>query len=54
MKQPYAAVDKSPVLSYEEIETSMDENLDDPAMPLESTANLLQRFQGKDLVFQGQ
>ena len=31
VKQPYAAVDNSPVLSYEEIEISMDDYLDDHA-----------------------
>lgn len=31
VKQPYAAVDSPPVLSYEEIETSMDDYLDDRA-----------------------
>lgn len=30
-KQPYAAVDSAPVLSYEEMENSFDENIDDHA-----------------------
>lgn len=30
-KQPYAAVDSPPVLSYEEIESSFDENIDEAA-----------------------
>lgn len=30
-KQPYAAVDSPPVLTYEEIENSFDENIDDQA-----------------------
>lgn len=33
LKQPYAAVDNPPVLSYEEIETSMDDYLNDGAKP---------------------
>lgn len=33
MKQPYAAVDSPPVLPYEEIESSMDDYLDDQARP---------------------
>lgn len=33
MKQPYAAVDSPPVLSYDEIEGSMDDYLDDHARP---------------------
>ena len=33
VKQPYAAVDNSPVLSYDEIESSMDDYLDDHARP---------------------
>lgn len=33
VKQPYAAVDSPPVLSYEEIESSMDDYLDDNARP---------------------
>ena len=33
MKQPYAAVDSPPVLSYDEIESSMDDYLDDQARP---------------------
>ena len=33
IKQPYAAVDSPPVLSYEEIEMSMDDYLDDHARP---------------------
>lgn len=32
-KQPYAAVDSPPVLSYEEMESVFDENLDDHARP---------------------
>lgn len=32
-KQPYAAVDNSPVLTYEEIEDAFDESLDAPAKP---------------------
>lgn len=32
-KQPYAAVDSPPVLSYDEIESSMDDYLDDHARP---------------------
>lgn len=31
VKQPYAAVDSSPVISYEEIQSSMDDYLDDRA-----------------------
>lgn len=30
-KQPYAAVDNSPVLTYEEIDSAFDESLDAPA-----------------------
>ena len=33
VKQPYAAVDNPPVLSYDEIQSSMDDYLDDPARP---------------------
>lgn len=33
VKQPYAAVDSPPVLSYDEIESSMDDYLDDHARP---------------------
>ena len=33
VKQPYAAVDSPPVLSYDEIESSMDDYLDDRARP---------------------
>ena len=34
VKQPYAAVDSPPVLSYEEIESSMDDYLEDHMRPL--------------------
>ena len=30
-KQPYAAVDSPPVLTYDEMESSFDENIDEPA-----------------------
>lgn len=33
VKQPYAAVDSPPVISYDEIESSMDDYLDDQARP---------------------
>lgn len=33
VKQPYAAVDSPPVLSYDDIESSMDDYLDDHARP---------------------
>ena len=33
MKQPYAAVDSPPVLSYDEIQSSLDDYLDDHARP---------------------
>lgn len=33
VKQPYASVDSPPVLSYDEIESSMDDYLDDHARP---------------------
>ena len=32
-KQPYAAVDNPPVLAYEEMESSLDENIDDSVRP---------------------
>lgn len=37
VKQPYAAVDSPPVLSYDEIESSMDDYLEDHVRPFTKT-----------------
>jgi len=46
-KQPFAAVDSPPVLSYDEIETSMDDHLDENARPF--TKEIYEHWQTRRL-----
>lgn len=46
-KQPYAAVDNSPVLTYEEIEDAFDENLDAP--PKQCTREIYEHWKSRRL-----